>query len=531
MRSDETLRQMAGVQADDVCKYCEAARQDHRDNGTRRWFVDGKIWRCIGFTPRAESPPRPADPNPTPTLEPCPACGGECFVHADVVVCAALNTAKQLECVYKVRGPDTHNRISRAVREDREWEAMREDRDMFHSALNKINDIRNSIIGFQTVHWSEHVRPLIATLEEVGFIGAAYPDAMNNCNTLLDRARKAETDRDTLRQHLDAVARALHPHWPEGDRRTYVPEQLPNMVNALRERSPLQSPHPSGAGDACSTPAGTGETDDELVSDDEAGEILLRHQSVIYPCEFSRLADYIEQTRRMRAELEHLQSERVGLKRERKEARAERDEARVESAQHKADAERFQAERDDARAALGREIDAEADRLHARVTNQRRELRRLNRKHTSRLEYLALRLGARDDESIEGAAHRVIYERNQLRDDRERIAELEREAVAKEAREWTAHMNPKIAAVEGKGAVDKLFERNQAKPSPLTMPRATMNPYGLTNSPAAVDTLSKRLDAVETTVTRTHAAVRMYLAALSNWALARDALRVLKVKE
>lgn len=32
---------------------------------------------------------------------------------------------------------------------------------------------------------------------------------------------------------LDRVARALHPHWPEGSRNAYIPDQLPDMVNDL----------------------------------------------------------------------------------------------------------------------------------------------------------------------------------------------------------------------------------------------------------------------------------------------------------
>jgi len=39
-------------------------------------------------------------------------------------------------------------------------------------ALGKINDIRNSIIGCQTVNWSEHIYPLVAALEGAGIEGA-----------------------------------------------------------------------------------------------------------------------------------------------------------------------------------------------------------------------------------------------------------------------------------------------------------------------------------------------------------------------
>jgi chromosome segregation ATPase len=36
--------------------------------------------------------------------------------------------------------------------------------------------------------------------------------------------------------HLDEIAAALHPHWPEGDRRTYVASELPDMVRGLMVR-------------------------------------------------------------------------------------------------------------------------------------------------------------------------------------------------------------------------------------------------------------------------------------------------------
>lgn len=34
---------------------------------------------------------------------------------------------------------------------------------------------------------------------------------------------------------LDDIARALHPHWPDGARKTYIPEQLPAMIRRLQE--------------------------------------------------------------------------------------------------------------------------------------------------------------------------------------------------------------------------------------------------------------------------------------------------------
>lgn len=46
--------------------------------------------------------------------------------------------------------------------------------------LIKINDIRNSIIGCQTVNWSEHIYPLVAALEKAGIEGAGYTAPRTN---------------------------------------------------------------------------------------------------------------------------------------------------------------------------------------------------------------------------------------------------------------------------------------------------------------------------------------------------------------
>lgn len=59
-------------------------------------------------------------------------------------------------------------------------------------ALRKINEIRNSIIGLQTLNWSEHVYPLVAALDAAGYEGMGYPTAREYFGTLLERAVKAE---------------------------------------------------------------------------------------------------------------------------------------------------------------------------------------------------------------------------------------------------------------------------------------------------------------------------------------------------
>lgn len=62
------------------------------------------------------------------------------------------------------------------------------------TALAKINDIRNSIIGLQAFNWSEHAYPLVAALNKAGIEGLEYPEARANVGTLLERANKAEAE-------------------------------------------------------------------------------------------------------------------------------------------------------------------------------------------------------------------------------------------------------------------------------------------------------------------------------------------------
>lgn len=59
-------------------------------------------------------------------------------------------------------------------------------------ALTKIDAIRNSIIGCQSVNWSEHIYPLVAALNEAGFEGQEYESAREGVGTLIDRANASE---------------------------------------------------------------------------------------------------------------------------------------------------------------------------------------------------------------------------------------------------------------------------------------------------------------------------------------------------
>lgn len=60
--------------------------------------------------------------------------------------------------------------------------------------LGAINVIRNSIIGLQTLNWSEHVYPLVAALDAAGIEGMDYPEAREFFGAMLDRCNAAEDD-------------------------------------------------------------------------------------------------------------------------------------------------------------------------------------------------------------------------------------------------------------------------------------------------------------------------------------------------
>jgi hypothetical protein len=80
-------------------------------------------------------------------------------------------------------------------------------------ALTKINDIRNSIVGLQTLNWSEHAYPLVAILNAAGFPGMSYADAKDNYGTMLQRTVKAEAERDALAAQVAALVDLIGVLW------------------------------------------------------------------------------------------------------------------------------------------------------------------------------------------------------------------------------------------------------------------------------------------------------------------------------
>ena len=77
------------------------------------------------------------------------------------------------------------------------------------TALVAIDKIRNSIIGTQTINWSEHIYPLVAALEAAGYEGESYEKAREDVGTLIDRTNAAEGALTALKQRVDTLFAAI----------------------------------------------------------------------------------------------------------------------------------------------------------------------------------------------------------------------------------------------------------------------------------------------------------------------------------
>lgn len=92
-------------------------------------------------------------------------------------------------------------------------EALAAERDALRAAMEKIDAIRNSIIGFQNIGWSEHIYPLVAALQEAGFEGVGYEKARESVRTLMAAEARAETAEaslaDAVKAENEACARLV----------------------------------------------------------------------------------------------------------------------------------------------------------------------------------------------------------------------------------------------------------------------------------------------------------------------------------
>ena len=74
-----------------------------------------------------------------------------------------------------------------------------------NGALTKINDIRNSIIGYQGINWSAHIYPLVAALNEVGYVCPSYEEVRGVARTQVQWIAELRAEIASLK---DALARA-----------------------------------------------------------------------------------------------------------------------------------------------------------------------------------------------------------------------------------------------------------------------------------------------------------------------------------
>ncbi|SFM09567.1 hypothetical protein [Pelosinus propionicus] len=102
-----------------------------------------------------------------------------------------------------------HIVIEKTGEKNSEIEDLRAKLEAAEAVLEKINNIRNSIVGTQTINWSEHIYPLVAALNEAGLKGMGYPKARKYLGTLIERTVTAEKEYEKLQAHNALLVKAL----------------------------------------------------------------------------------------------------------------------------------------------------------------------------------------------------------------------------------------------------------------------------------------------------------------------------------
>jgi len=102
-------------------------------------------------------------------------------------------------------------------------------------ALTKINDIRNNVIGAQSIGWSSTIYPLVAALEEAGFEGDGYEQAK-------DRIVTWQTEIGRLRAALTEIERIT---WREGNSRHDLSKSLVDVRKIAKEFAALNQTVPT----------------------------------------------------------------------------------------------------------------------------------------------------------------------------------------------------------------------------------------------------------------------------------------------
>lgn len=116
----------------------------------------------------------------------------------DVPGCPGVENKRKLVAFSRLNVPVPSGEWESDKRVYTEWvnEAFRclEDYPALHTALEKIDAIRNDIIGRQSINWSAHIYPLVAALEGAGFRGLGYDKARAAIETLEQENERLKAD-------------------------------------------------------------------------------------------------------------------------------------------------------------------------------------------------------------------------------------------------------------------------------------------------------------------------------------------------
>lgn len=82
---------------------------------------------------------------------------------------------------------------------------LREENERKDACLKKINEIRNGIVGLQSINWSEHIYPLVAALNEADVKGMQWPEARAYFGTMLERTVKSEATVKELQSRISEL--------------------------------------------------------------------------------------------------------------------------------------------------------------------------------------------------------------------------------------------------------------------------------------------------------------------------------------
>jgi len=107
-------------------------------------------------------------------------------------------------------------------------------------ALQKIDAIRNDIVGRQKLGWSAHVYPLVAALGDAGYPGEGYDIASHKAETLVRAVEKAEQRAEAAEQENTALRQRVAELEQERDHERHEKETVSDASQAtvrwLRQR-------------------------------------------------------------------------------------------------------------------------------------------------------------------------------------------------------------------------------------------------------------------------------------------------------